>query len=196
MFAGAWMVARKGIAAPHALMWWGAAAAIAVAVGVACSEQPGATCAVAGVCDPQNVADSGTAVDTAVEDTRPPPPDAPPLCDLTVSPQVSAACVDDAIGVFVSTAGDDASGDGTRKKPLKSMDAAGKKLGNKVRIYVCNGAYTETVAIVGPISVYGGFDCVDWKPNATQTARFVAVDAAKPARRVYLNILNSSPKRQ
>jgi len=88
---------------------------------------------------------------------------APPGCDLTKSPKESAACVDDAVGVFVSASGDDGA-TGAKASPVKSVArgveiAASKGL---PRVYVCEGSYDKAVEIKAPVSLYGGFACAGW----------------------------------
>ena len=85
---------------------------------------------------------------------------APPGCNLTESPKESAACVDDAVGVFVSPSGDDGA-TGKKLAPVKSISkgielAASRGL---PRVYVCEGTYETSVEIKAPVSIHGGFSC-------------------------------------
>lgn len=95
---------------------------------------------------------------------------APPGCDLTKSPKDSAACIDNAVGVFVAPNGDDSAA-GTKTLPLKTIakgvEAAAAK--GLPRVYVCEGTYAENVEVKSPVSIYGGLSCAwastDVKPK-------------------------------
>lgn len=93
---------------------------------------------------------------------------APPGCDLTKSVKDSPACVDEAVGLFVSANGSD-EGAGTKGSPLKSIGKALEKQGNKPRVYVCEGTYEERVEVKGGVTVLGGFGCADWKYTGTKS---------------------------
>lgn len=89
-------------------------------------------------------------------------PIVPTGCDLTKDPKDSAACVDDTIGIFVSASGAD-SNSGTKSSPMKTIGAAlGKTDSQHVRVYVCEGAYPETVKVTKAVGIFGGFACADW----------------------------------
>lgn len=87
--------------------------------------------------------------------------DAPAGCDLMAEPKDSPKCVDDSVGIFVSTTGK-ATGAGTKADPVDTLSTALSKLGPKPRIYVCNGNYTDSATVNVPVGVYGGFDCASW----------------------------------
>ncbi len=91
-----------------------------------------------------------------------------PGCDLTKSAKDSPACVDDAVGVFVSPNGSD-EGAGTKTSPVKSIGKALEKQGNKPRVYVCEGTYEERVEVKGGVTILGGFGCADWKYTGTKS---------------------------
>lgn len=84
----------------------------------------------------------------------------PPGCDLTKSPEESAGCVDDGVGVFVSPSGK-ADAAGTKLAPLSSITAAiSKAVSSRLpRIYICDGKYDEPIKLTSAVSIYGGFDC-------------------------------------
>ncbi len=57
-------------------------------------------------------------------------------------------------------AGEDGSaGDGTASRPFSTIAQALSQLGNKTRIYICNGVYDEQVSITSAVGVYGGLSC-------------------------------------
>ena len=61
--------------------------------------------------------------------------------------------------VFVRADAADATGDGTRAKPYKTLQEAIDKAGDK-RVYACTSApFVEAVTISAGVEVYGGFDC-------------------------------------
>jgi hypothetical protein len=83
----------------------------------------------------------------------------------------------DELGVFVSSDnGDDATGDGSKEAPFRTiMKGVAASAGKNV--YVClgvqNEAYEEQVTLSGAqdgIRLYGGFDCEDWSYSATRRA--------------------------
>lgn len=85
---------------------------------------------------------------------------APPGCDLRAPLGDSPACIDDAVGVFVSASGEHA-GDGTKAAPVRTVAqglafAAQRGL---PRLYVCEGAYDERIEIAAPIAIHGGLSC-------------------------------------
>ena len=105
------------------------------------------------------------------------PIDAPAGCVLSLDPKDSPLCIADTVGIFVDgTKGDDAAGDGTKTKPVKSIGKGLSILGGKPRVYVCEGTYPGSVDVGVAVSIYGGLKC-DWTPS---TNRPVVV-ADKPA---------------
>ena len=103
------------------------------------------------VADGSRLLDSATG-DAAVEA-------GPPVCDLAADPKDSPACVMDADGVFVDSAGSDSNA-GTKTSPLKTISAAvSLAKGTTGRVYVCAGSYADSVTITARVSVYGGFTC-------------------------------------
>ncbi|HJL18643.1 MAG TPA: choice-of-anchor Q domain-containing protein [Sandaracinaceae bacterium LLY-WYZ-13_1] len=66
------------------------------------------------------------------------------------------------IGTYVSTAGDDSSGDGTRDAPVRTIAqgiANAVTIGGATTVVVAGGTYDETVTLVDGVSIAGGFDC-------------------------------------
>jgi hypothetical protein len=88
----------------------------------------------------------------------------------------------DALGIFVSTKGQD-SADGTHAYPLATIQAGidhAKAVGK--RVYVCAGTYKEALVVADSISVIGGLDCSnnEWR-TASGASRLEA--PASPAAR-------------
>ncbi len=106
---------------------------------------------------PDNRPDIGT------PDVVHPPAD----CDPTAEPKDAPKCVVNDYGVFVDASGSDDSA-GTKEAPVKTFDAALKKIGAKPRIYVCEGTYAEHVKISSAVSIYGGFACGSWNYTAAK----------------------------
>ncbi len=98
---------------------------------------------------------------------------APPGCDQSKLPTDDLCVVNDAEGVFVSSSTGSATGDGSRAKPLASLNAA-IALANKysMRVYACAETYAESVAFADGTSVFGYFDCKNgWTANAQSHAK-------------------------
>ncbi|MBI2389782.1 MAG: hypothetical protein HYV09_09340, partial [Deltaproteobacteria bacterium] len=101
-----------------------------------------------------------------------------PACD-------PAAVPDDAMGIFASPVGSDASGDGTRLKPYKSITVAMKAargLGRS-RVFLDVGTYAEAVTFADStpgIFVEGGWKATgaSWTRNCAAGARAQTVIAA------------------
>jgi hypothetical protein len=130
------------------------------AVLVDCAQFIGSECDIPGVC---TSSEGGADGDSAM--------DAPPGCDLSKDPKDSPACIDDSVGIFVSSMGNDMNA-GTKASPVKTLTAALAKKG-KPRIYICEGAYMDSATITAPVSIYGALKC-DWsiggaKPKITGT---------------------------
>ena len=51
---------------------------------------------------------------------------------------------------------------GTKESPVASITTALQKSAGKSFIFVCEGAYTESVDITQAAAIYGGFKCADW----------------------------------
>ncbi len=129
------------------------------------------------------------------------------ICDPTKDPKDEPCLVDDAFGVFVAavpegkggsspdaaldaTAADaepDAAaaggtaGDGSMAHPFPTIaqalaSAASRSL---TRIYVCNGAYVESVGVTSAVGIYGGFSCA--ADAGTPTWRWVGGTATVTA---------------
>ena len=96
-----------------------------------------------------------------------------------------AACLVD--GLFISALkGEDATADGTRDKPFRTVAAALSNVSaQKRRLYLCEGVYPEDVTLTSAhagLSLFGGFTC-DWRPSATKptlgaSARALTIDGA------------------
>ena len=84
----------------------------------------------------------------------------PPGCDLMKSLKDAPACVDDAVGVFVSPAGDDRT-DGRKSTPVRTIQrglelAASRRL---PRVYVCEGTYLDAVDITSSVAIMSELSC-------------------------------------
>jgi hypothetical protein len=86
----------------------------------------------------------------------------PAGCDPGVEPKDAPKCVDSDFGVFVDANGGADGNSGRRDSPVKSVGAALGKLGNKNRVYLCEGTYAEHVKLTSAVSLYGGFACGAW----------------------------------
>jgi hypothetical protein len=87
----------------------------------------------------------------------------PPVgCDPAADPKDAPKCVVSEFGVFVDATGGADANPGTKESPVKSIGAALGKLGNKQRVYVCEGTYAEHVKVTSAVSLYGGFACGAW----------------------------------
>ncbi len=83
-------------------------------------------------------------------------------CDPSSDPSVTACLLDNRYGVFVaatSSGGSDTTGDGTMARPFATIARGLASLGGKNHLYLCEGAFTESVTLTSPVSVYGGFAC-------------------------------------
>lgn len=90
-------------------------------------------------------------------------PDAavPPGCDVTKTPSQDACVVNETLGVFVAPpqADADASSDGTRAHPFRTMQAgidAAKASGK--RVYASAGVYAEQITLADGVSMFGNLD--------------------------------------
>jgi len=90
-----------------------------------------------------------------------------PTCDPSTDP-TAAACLTASHGLFVSAAGSDTSGDGSPTYPFATVGRALHTYNPAGRIYICQGMYTERVALdaSAAANLYGGFAC----PTATTTS--------------------------
>lgn len=75
-------------------------------------------------------------------------------------PSANSEPVETSCGVFVASAGDDASGDGSQSAPVKTLakalelaETAGKP------VYACAESFAEVVTVPAGLVVYGGLDC-------------------------------------
>ncbi|MDB4996893.1 MAG: virulence associated protein, partial [Myxococcaceae bacterium] len=145
---------------------------------------PFAGCSLVANLDDHTVAsdDAGPSGDAAPDtlDER-----APSNCDETKDPRDEPCLVEDDRGVFASPEGDD-SNPGTKKQPTRTITAAILKVGQRRNVFVCEGNYFETVALVGGgtglVSLYGGFACGDWSYAESHTKPRVAPVAGLPLR--------------
>lgn len=109
-------------------------------------------------------------------------PGAPEVCGDGVDnacgsdPDPASLCA--GIGTYVSPAGSDATGDGTRDNPVQTIGAGIANaviIGGATTVVVAGGTYAETVTLVEGASIQGGFACAslpcDWAydPSANET---------------------------
>lgn len=76
------------------------------------------------------------------------------------NPDPASLCM--AIGTFVSEAGSDATGDGTRDNPVRTIAQGiqnGMTIGGAQTVVIAGGTYTENVTMVEGVSLRGGFAC-------------------------------------
>jgi hypothetical protein len=102
-------------------------------------------------------------------------------CVIAHAPKDDACVLQDAIGIFVATTGDD-SAPGTSIAPVATVKRALSlaRVSGKASIFVCNGVYTSKVELgAGPgVAVYGGLDCATggaWTYSG-KTTRFAPDD--------------------
>jgi hypothetical protein len=101
----------------------------------------------------------------------------PPVgCDPAADPKDAPKCVVSEFGVFVDATGGADANPGTKESPVKSIGAALGKLGNKQRVYVCEGTYAEHVKVTSAVSLYGGFACGAWSYSGGK-AKIAPADA-------------------
>jgi hypothetical protein len=100
-----------------------------------------------------------------------------------VSPAQAPCQVDEALGVFVSPAGSDETGDGTREAPWATLGNAliRARLQSK-RVYACAsaGPFVEAVSFDKALdnsALYGGFDCADWSYLGSERTRVASPSA-------------------
>jgi len=75
-------------------------------------------------------------------------------------PDPASLCM--GIGTYVSLAGDDATGEGTRDNPVRTIArgiANAVTIGGPTTVVVAGGTYDETVTLAPDVSIQGGFDC-------------------------------------
>lgn len=92
-----------------------------------------------------------------------------PVTDPCVDNPTDRKCLDETKALFVSNpnGNDQDPAAGTRAKPFKTINAALAKIDpTRRRIYVCEGAYFEDLALNAThssVSIFGGLDCA-WNP--------------------------------
>ena len=99
------------------------------------------------------------------------------LCDATQAPGEDSCVISEEYGVFVSAAGDDAAGNGSRAKPFATLSKAIEQASKKdKRVYACadGGRYEESLeldAAANGLELYGGFACDDWSYSTSAQSR-------------------------
>lgn len=77
-------------------------------------------------------------------------------------PSTSATPVAGECGIFVSASkGDDATGDGSKEKPLATLPKAVETAGGMKPVYACAEPFTGPITIGGSVLIYGGLDCAN-----------------------------------
>ena len=109
--------------------------------------------------------------------------DGGPMTDPCIDNPTALACLDESKALFVSNpnGNDQDAAAGTKKNPFKTINAALAKIDAKRRrIYVCEGAYFEDLALNAShssLSIFGGLDCA-W--NAAPAIKPVIGASANP----------------
>lgn len=103
--------------------------------------------------------------------------------DPCVNTPTDPKCLDESTAFFVSAAANAAAADGSRAKPFATVTAAlGAINDTRKRVYVCEGTYSEKVAIQKPVSILGGLAC-DWTKKGANPriapAKGVAISIVK-----------------
>lgn len=119
-----------------------------LSLGAGCGTVP-AKCDALFNCPPDGT--GGTTTD-AGGDSGPPP---------ECVPAVANGAVADTCGIFVSSSlGDDATVQGTKANPFKTLAAAVAAAGQaKVPVYACAESFTEPVTVTATLALFGGLDC-------------------------------------
>jgi Tol biopolymer transport system component len=128
-------------------------------------DAPAGYVAAAGDCDDSTAAYGPGAVD---------PPD-----DLFADTNCDGIDGDASAAVFVAPLGSD-SAPGTRTEPMATVSAAlVVAAGSNKDVYVAAGTFTETSTLVleDGVSIYGGYDPLDWSRSDTNTTRLEVAEA-------------------
>ncbi|MBX3200316.1 MAG: DUF1565 domain-containing protein [Labilithrix sp.] len=148
-------------------------------LAVACSDDSSGTCEGATCSAPPDDDDAGDGDGDGGLAADGDAPDGdlavPGGCDLTKSPKDSLSCLADSVGVFVAPSGDDAN-NGTKSAPVQSVAKAVELLGQRRRIYMCEGTY-DAVSLTTNVDIYGGFSCTDWSYTGNRAKVEAAVGA-------------------
>jgi hypothetical protein len=88
------------------------------------------------------------------------------VCATDKSPKEDKCVLDEKYGVFVSATLGAADGDGSRTKPLKTIQAGiDLAKSTKRNVYVCAEQYVEQLAFANAVHTYGYLDCANgWTP--------------------------------
>lgn len=108
------------------------------------------------------------------------------VCDPTASPYVAPCAIDEKYAIFADgTHGDDATADGSRAKPYKSLDlAVAAAINAGKRLYLCGPFNGQQLVVKGPtngLEIYARFTCTGgvWGTNGGGVMTEYA-DPAKP----------------
>jgi hypothetical protein len=101
------------------------------------------------------------------------------LCDVDAgrSPVDNPCLVSERYGIFVSPAGSDATGAGTRSAPFRTINRGLRAAKTEtMRVFVCDSGsgYADPInvdATLDGLSVYGGFECSAWSLASTTRTR-------------------------
>jgi hypothetical protein len=115
-------------------------------------------------------------------------------CVSTSDPTLNACLVNETFAVFVSTSVGSASGDGSRARPLASIQAAITAAHSAHKsVIACAETYNESLTLADGVAMYGGFSCAGgvWSGtsaralvNATNTRTGVSASAIHMTTRV------------
>ena len=102
-------------------------------------------------------------------------PVAPDGCDAQATPSEASCVLDDSLGVFVRTDGDDAAA-GTKAAPLRTLaKAIQMAAAQQKRVYACSQTFTEALVVPGGVEIYGGLACTtDWSWKSGEVTRIEA----------------------
>ena len=97
-------------------------------------------------------------------------------------PSKEGGPVGDGCGVFVSASkGDDATGDGSKAKPYKSLGKGVASVASGKAVYACGESFSEALTLKSGVSLYGGLECAtDWRYVASKKTQLTAEADAIP----------------
>lgn len=136
--------------------------------------------------EPDGGDETSSGAEDAGGDTRDAQATFPPNCDKTAVPSQDPCVVHEGLGVFVTTFGNDETGDGTRDRPYATIGyAIAKAQAAHKRVYACEGVYNAegTVQLRNDVSVFGGLWCQSALWKVEPGARVVLRPTQSPALR-------------
>jgi hypothetical protein len=179
---------------------------LGVALGLSCAGPLPDTCDELGTCGPGDAgpfdAGDGRGANAMTDGAADVAMDG---CDPTKDPKDEPCVLDNAYGVFVASpvgvdGGTDAgegglgsgSGDGSMSQPYSTIAQALASLGNKTRVYLCNGLYGEPVSVTTAVSMYGGLSCAAGSAGPVWTYVGGSAQVSSPSPAVALSVTGVS----